>query len=70
MLGDGSVAIHWRTMTCDDVVVSCVGHSYASVAAVVMEYMGGKRHWLLPDEIYVALLKKVNVVQTMSYVNL
>jgi hypothetical protein len=31
---------------------------------------GGKRRWLFPDEIYVALLKKVNVVQTMSYVNL
>jgi hypothetical protein len=32
---------------------------------------GGKHHcWLLPDESYIALLKKVNVIQMMSYVNL
>jgi hypothetical protein len=37
VVGNGSVAIRGGTTTCDDVVVSCVGHSSASVA-VVMEY--------------------------------
>jgi hypothetical protein len=36
-LENGSVAIRVRTTTCDDVVVSCVGHSSASVAVVLFD---------------------------------
>ena len=36
LLGDGSVVIRWRMMTCDEVVGSRVSHMSVSVA-VVME---------------------------------